>query len=338
MRVGMDAQVEPGAEVCIYTRDTEAKTIPIVYQDECVLVAVKPAGVSCEPDAKGGRTLTQLLHAQMLTNDPGAREPLLCHRLDNPTVGLILLAKSPVVQDTMQNAFREKDHPYIAYFQAFTNTYGDIGYLRKVYTTALCLEQVAGISIATRADCINDEVLTLLDSLKEEFPNKFIWVELGLQTIHPQTIKYIRRGYDMDVFYQSFQALQAHNLPTVIHVILGLPGESTDDMMQTIDYINKLHPFGVKLQLLHVLKNTDLATDYLDGKFETLTMEEYLELVVESICRLKNDIVIHRVTGDGPKDITIAPTWCFRKTKTLNTFHHMLWNRNLSQGCLYKEQ
>lgn len=254
-------------------------------------------------------------------------------KIGTPAVGIF-----PDATTRMQNAFREKDHPYIAYFQAFTNTYGDIGYLRKVYTTALSLEQVAGISIATRADCINDEVLTLLDSLKEEFPNKFIWVELGLQTIHPQTIKYIRRGYDMDVFYQGFQALQAHNLPTVIHVILGLPGESTDDMMQTIDYINKLHPFGVKLQLLHVLKNTDLATDYLDGKFETLTMEEYLELVVESICRLKNDIVIHRVTGDGPKDITIAPTWCFRKTKTLNTFHHMLWNRNLSQGCLYKEQ
>ena len=108
MRVGMDAQVEPGAEVCIYTRDTEAKTIPIIYQDECVLVAVKPAGVSCEPDAQGGRTLTQLLHAQMLTNDPGAREPLLCHRLDNPTEGLILLAKTPDVQDTMQNAFRER--------------------------------------------------------------------------------------------------------------------------------------------------------------------------------------------------------------------------------------
>lgn len=254
-------------------------------------------------------------------------------KIGTPAVGIF-----PDATTLMQNAFREKDHPYIAYFQAFTNTYGDIGYLRKVYTTALSLEQVAGISIATRADCITDEVLTLLDNLKEEFPHKFIWVELGLQTIHPQTIKYIRRGYDMDMFHQGFQALQAHNIPTVIHVILGLPGESTDDMMQTIDYVNKLHPFGVKLQLLHVLKNTDLATDYLAGKFKTLTMEEYLELVVESICRLRKDIVIHRVTGDGPKDITIAPTWCFRKTKTLNTFHHMLWNRNLSQGCLYRPQ
>ena len=254
-------------------------------------------------------------------------------KIGTPAVGIF-----PDATTLMQNAFREKAHPYIAYFQAFTNTYGDIGYLRKVYTTALSLEQVAGISIATRADCITDEVLTLLDNLKEEFPHKFIWVELGLQTIHPQTIKYIRRGYDMDVFHQGFQALQTHNIPTVIHVIIGLPGESTDDMMQTIDYVNKLHPFGVKLQLLHVLKNTDLATDYLAGKFETLTMEEYLELVVESICRLRKDIVIHRVTGDGPKDITIAPTWCFRKTKTLNTFHHMLWNRNLSQGCLYRPQ
>lgn len=239
--------------------------------------------------------------------------------------------------EQMKNAFREKEHPYIAYFQAFTNTYGDVDYLREVYTTALSLEQVAGISIATRADCITPEVLTLLDNLKNEFPDKFIWVELGLQTIHPDSIKYIRRGYDMNCFFQGFQALQKHKIPTVIHVILGLPNESTNDMMQTIDYINKLHPFGVKLQLLHVLKGTDLAKDYLDGKFETLSMEEYLELVVESICRLREDIVIHRVTGDGPKDITIAPVWCFRKTKTLNTFHHMLWDRNLSQGCHYTE-
>ena len=186
-------------------------------------------------------------------------------KIGTPATGIF-----PNAVEKMEQAFREKEHPYIAYFQAFTNTYGDIDYLRSIYTLALSLSQVVGISIATRADCISDDVLTLLDNLREEFPDKFIWVELGLQTIHEDTIRYIRRGYDMNRFYQTCQALQARNIPCVIHVIFGLPNESKEQMMETIDYINELHPFGVKLQLLHVLKNTDLAKDYLDGKFEKI--------------------------------------------------------------------
>lgn len=168
--------------------------------------------------------------------------------------------------------------PYIAYFQAYTNTYAPIPYLNKVYRTALERPMVAGISIATRPDCLPEETLSLLSTLKADYPDKFIWVELGLQTIHEETALYIRRGYSLDCFSHAVNQLNLRNLPVIAHVILGLPGENGFMALQTIDYLNATPISGIKLQLLHVLKNTDFTNDYANGRFKTLSTEEYLSL------------------------------------------------------------
>lgn len=224
---------------------------------------------------------------------------------------------------------------FIAYFQAYTNTYGDINYLAEIYEEALKQPQIAGISIATRPDCLPPEVLDLLVSLKQKYPTKDIWVELGLQTIHNTTAAYIRRGYPLDVFDTAVAALNERNIPIVVHVILGLPGETADMVLETIHYLNKLPIFGIKLQLLHVLKDTDLAEDYLAGKFETLSKDDYMSLLIDCLKNLSPDIVIHRLTGDGPKDLLIAPTWSLYKRDFFNTLHRHLKQTGEYQGQNY---
>ena len=227
---------------------------------------------------------------------------------------------------------------FIAYFQAFTNTYAPISYLQKVYTLALSHPDIAGISIATRPDCISEECLMLLSELKKQYPDKFIWVELGLQTIHEATAEFIRRGYTLPVFEQTMTKLTTHNIPVIVHVILGLPHESESMQYETIHYLNKWKPFGIKLQLLHILKGTDLADYYLEpaNHFEALTQENYISLLIGCIERLSPDIVIHRVTGDGPKDLLIAPTWSLNKRNVLNTLHGQMRELNSYQGKLYQ--
>lgn len=221
---------------------------------------------------------------------------------------------------------------FIAYFQAYTNTYGNVDYLAEIYEEALKQPQIVGISIATRPDCLPEEVLDLLVNLQSKYPDKDIWVELGLQTIHNTTAAYIRRGYKLEVFDHAVAALKERNIPVVVHVILGLPGENADMVLQTIQYLNKLPIFGIKLQLLHVLKDTDLATDYLDGKFETLSKEDYMSLLIDCLKNLSPDIVIHRLTGDGPKDLLIAPTWSLYKRDFFNTLHRHLKQTGEYQG------
>lgn len=230
--------------------------------------------------------------------------------------------------------FREKavGVHFIAYFQAYTNTYGPVDYLAKIYRSALRHPKVCGISIATRPDCLGDDILLLLADLKEEFPEKFIWVELGLQTMHADTAKWMRRGYELPVFEKAFTDLSRLGLPVVVHVILGLPGEDEARTLQTMDYLNRIRPFGVKLQLLHVLKDTDLATQYLDGKIKVLTKEEYLSLLTACIARLRPDIVLHRVTGDGAGKDLIAPDWSRNKKDVLNSLHRKMKLENVMQG------
>ncbi len=227
---------------------------------------------------------------------------------------------------------------FIAYFQAFTNTYAPVSYLRQVYTPALSHPDIAGISIATRPDCISEECLLLLSELKKQYPDKFIWVELGLQTIHESTAEFIRRGYPLPVFEQAMTKLTAHNIPVIVHVILGLPHESESMQYETINHLNKWKPFGIKLQLLHILKGTDLADYYLEpaNHFEALTQENYISLLIGCIERLSPDIVIHRVTGDGPKDLLIAPAWSLNKRNVLNTLHGQMRALNSYQGKLYQ--
>lgn len=224
---------------------------------------------------------------------------------------------------------------FIAYFQAYTNTYAPLSYLEEVYRSALECDFVCGISIATRPDCLPEQVLMLLTSLKQEFPGKFIWIELGLQTMHESTAAFIRRSYPLSCFETACAALKALDIPVIVHVILGLPGENTEMVLQTVDYLNQIHPFGVKLQLLHVLEGTDLADYYRQGSFEVLSKESYLQLLTKCLARLAPEIVVHRVTGDGPRDLLIAPTWSCNKRDVLNSLHKFMRDKNLLQGCDY---
>lgn len=223
---------------------------------------------------------------------------------------------------------------FIAYFQAYTNTYAPVSYLRPLFTEAINHPGIVALSIGTRPDCLGDDVLDLLSELNSIKP---VWVELGLQTIHPQTAAYIRRGYPLSTFETAVANLHRRNLDIVVHTILGLPGESRQQMLQTISYLNHQPVQGIKLQLLHVLKGTDLADDYLAGKFQTLSREDYLDLVISCLEHLSPDLVIHRVTGDGPKDLLIAPVWSSAKRSVLNDLHHLMKVRNTWQGRLYKE-
>lgn len=224
---------------------------------------------------------------------------------------------------------------YIAYFQAYTNTYAPISYLEAIYRQALEAPYIAGISIATRPDCISEDVLLLLVHLQQAYPGKFIWVELGLQTIHEKTADFIRRGYSLSVFDAAVRRLSSLSIPVIVHLILGLPGETDKQMLQSVQYLNTLPVFGVKLQLLHILKNTDLAAYYAQGSFEALTKERYIHLLLSSIASLSPDIVIHRLTGDGPKSLLIAPLFSLNKRDVLNTLHRECKHKSIWQGKYY---
>lgn len=222
---------------------------------------------------------------------------------------------------------------FIAYFQAYTNTYAPVDYLRKIYTEAISHPDIVAVSIGTRPDCLDKDILQLLDELNQKKP---VWVELGLQTIHETTAQYIRRGYPLSCFEQAVSELRKRNLDVIVHTILGLPGENRNDILSTIEYLNHQDIQGIKLQLLHVLKGTDLADDYLAGKFQVYTMEEYLDLVIDCLEHLNPEIVIHRLTGDGPKDLLIAPLWSSAKRTVLNTLHRKCKLQHSFQGKKYK--
>lgn len=223
---------------------------------------------------------------------------------------------------------------FIAYFQAYTNTYAPVEYLRALFTQALSHPEVAALSIGTRPDCLGENVLDLLSQLNRIKP---VWVELGLQTIHPATARYIRRGYPLSCFEEAVKNLHARDLDIIVHTILGLPGETTEQMLQTISFLNHQPIQGIKMQLLHVLKGTDLADDYLAGKFCVLSQEAYVDLVISCLEHLSPDIVVHRITGDGPRDLLIAPLWSSAKRTVLNEIHHQMKERNTWQGKYYKE-
>ena len=232
---------------------------------------------------------------------------------------------------------REKTNAsnFIAYFQAYTNTYAPTDYLRKIYTEALSHPDIVALSIATRPDCLDKEVLDLLEELNNIKP---IWIELGLQTINEKTAKYIRRGYTLSCFDSVVKELRKRGIEVIVHTILGLPGESRKDILETIHYLNNKDIQGIKLQLLHVLKDTDLAKEYELNKFEVYTMEEYIDTVIDCLEHLSNDIVIHRITGDGPKKILIAPLWSGNKKSVLNSLHHEFKVRQAYQGKKCKQK
>lgn len=212
---------------------------------------------------------------------------------------------------------------FIAYFQSFTNTYGDPEHLRRIYREAILRDDIAVLSLGTRPDCLGDEIMEMLQELNQIKP---VWVELGLQTIHEKTALRINRGYPLPVFEEAVKKLKQAGLQVIVHVILSLPGEDREDMLETARYLSGLNPGidGIKLQMLNILEGTAMAEEYKEHPFPLLTMEEYAEIVCEMIRILPDDIVVHRMTGDGPGNLLIAPEWVRNKKKVLNTIHRRL--------------
>ena len=222
---------------------------------------------------------------------------------------------------------------FIAYFQSYTNTYAPTEYLENLFTQAIADPSVAALSIGTRPACLPAEVVALLARLNRIKP---VWVELGLQTIHEATARSSRRGYPLAVYEDALHRMKAAGITVIVHVILGLPGESREMMLATIDYLGGKHcPDGIKLQLLHVLEGTDLAAEYRAGKFQTMEMEEYFDILFACLEHLPPDMVIHRLTGDGPKKLLLAPLWTANKKLVLNELNRQLERRNIRQGSAY---
>ncbi|MCI6165531.1 MAG: TIGR01212 family radical SAM protein [Lachnospira sp.] len=221
---------------------------------------------------------------------------------------------------------------FIAYFQSFTNTYAPVSYLEQLYMPIIKRDDVRILSIATRPDCLSDECIELLDKLNKIKP---VWIELGLQTIHERTARYIRRGYSLDVFENAVSRLNKIGIRPIVHMIIGLPGESHDEILQTAAYLSHMNISGIKLQLLHVLKNTDLATDYNNGCFKVLELDEYISIVADILQILPADMIIHRITGDGPKNLLIAPLWSANKKNVLNSLNRYLRDNNIIQGSKF---
>ena len=244
------------------------------------------------------------------------------------------------IRDQLEAAKRRVAHKnrggkYIAYFQSFTNTYAPLDYLEELFTRAMEPEEVCALSVATRPDCLPKEVVALLARLNRQKP---VWVELGLQTVRPDTARYIRRGYDLPVYDDAVRRLKAAGLEVIAHVILGLPGESREDMLETVRYVGRSGADGIKLQLLHVLEGTDLADDWRAGKVPVMTMEEYIALLEDCLAELPPDIIIHRLTGDGAKRDLLAPLWTADKKRVLNAVRTAFDRDGVIQGSRWKEK
>jgi hypothetical protein len=220
---------------------------------------------------------------------------------------------------------------YIAYFQAFTNTYGSVEVLESKFREALEDSEVRVLSIATRPDCLPDDMLDMISRLNEIKP---VWIELGLQTVQEITAEYIRRGYRLEVYDKAVQELKQRGIDVITHVILGLPGESVKDMLATVDYVGRTGTQGVKLQLLHILQGTDLEKPYKEGKIHVMSLQEYIDLLELCVRHLPEDMVIHRLTGDGPKWLLLAPDWSANKKLVLNTIQKEFTRRDVIQGSL----
>lgn len=229
----------------------------------------------------------------------------------NPALGIT----EQIESGKTRIASKIRSGKYIAYFQAYTGTYADVDRLRTVYTEAIAHPEVVALSIGTRPDCLPDEVMSLIDELNHIKP---VWVELGLQTIHDQTAAYIRRGYGINVYDRAVERLRNIGVEVITHVILGLPHENREDMLETVRYVCESGATGIKLQLLHVLRGTDLEKDYLAGRFDVLTEDEYIDILRDCVRIIPDNVVIHRLTGDGDKRLLIAPLWSGNKKRVIN--------------------
>ena len=225
-----------------------------------------------------------------------------------------------------------KGDKYIAYFQNFTNTYAEVSYLRKIYEEALSHEKIVGLAIATRPDCLEDDVLELLAELNKK---TFLWVELGLQTLNDDVAKYFNRAYETEIYKEASKKLNRLNIKFVTHIIIGLPKEENDDYLKTAIFAQNCGTWGIKLHLMYVVKNTPLEKLYLNGALKVNTKEEYVEKVVNVLENISSEIVVHRLTGDGDRETLVAPLWSIKKIDVLNSIHKELKRRNTYQGKLY---
>ena len=219
---------------------------------------------------------------------------------------------------------------YIAYFQSYTNTYAPVDYLRTLFERAITHPDIVALSVGTRPDCLGDEVVALLKELNGQKP---VWVELGLQTIHEKTAERIHRGYRLEVFEDAYRRLKEAGLTVVVHVILGLPGETKKEMLETVDYLGKISVDGIKLQLLHILKGSQMAAEYEKNPFSLMELEEYLDLILTCVARLPQSMVIHRLSGDGAKALLIGPAWSANKKLVLNRMMQKFRENGIFQGC-----
>ncbi|HOH69330.1 MAG TPA: TIGR01212 family radical SAM protein [Sedimentibacter sp.] len=234
-----------------------------------------------------------------------------------------------IVEQKLFMSKKWKSSTYIAYFQNYSNTYDTVDNLRKKFYEALSCENIKGIAIATRPDCISEEIADFLEELNHV---TFLWVEMGLQSIHGKTAEFIRRGFTFEQFNNAVDILKRRNIRTVIHLIMGLPGETPGQMLNSVNYISNLDIWGVKIHMLHILKNTDLAEFFEENPFKILTREEYVNLVCDALEILKKEIVVHRLTGDGKKSDLIEPAWTLNKLKVLSDIDKQLKNRGSFQG------
>ena len=224
---------------------------------------------------------------------------------------------------------KTKAKKFIAYFQSYTNTYAPTEYLKPIFSEVISREDIVGISVATRPDCLPDDILKMLGDLNRIKP---VWVELGLQTSNEDTAKYIRRCYGNKVYEDAVKALESLGIEVITHIIIGLPNETKEDVLNTVDFAVRCGTNGIKLQLLHVLKETDLCADYEKGKFSVLSLEEYTDILLECIRHIPRNTVIHRITGDAPKKYLVAPMWSADKKTVINTIRREMIQRKIVQG------
>lgn len=227
-----------------------------------------------------------------------------------------------------------KEGKYIAYFQAFTNTYAPVEELRRKYEEAIRQEGVVALAIATRPDCLGDDVLDLLEEINKDI---YVWVELGLQTVSDETARKINRGYKLEVYEDAIKRLKERNIDFVTHCIFGLPGETKEDMLKSVDYIAHSGSKGIKFHLLHLMKNTPMVKLYERGELEFVSQDDYIDLICKSIAMLPEDMIVHRLTGDAPRDLLIGPIWSLKKWEILNAIDKALIDNEIYQGKEFRE-
>lgn len=233
-------------------------------------------------------------------------------------------------QVTMALQEAEDGDLFVAYFQNFTNTYADIKVLKERYDAALIDERIRVLAIGTRPDCIDEEKAKLIASYKDRCD---VWVELGLQTANDHTADLINRGYHRDCFEKAMEILKKYDIPVVIHLIVGLPGEDISNVRETVEYVNRFATFGIKIHSIYVMQGTRLAEMYEKGEYTPPSMEEYIDSVIYILTHISPDTVVHRLTGDCPRDMLVAPAWNSQKSAIINTIVYKMQFNNLSQGC-----